>query len=577
MLRQRVIVNESDRYIAARSLDREIMIDRYKIKDKNSNLNKFNLEEIEAHSHFCKSAEPKTRTPLIIRDKKQIQEKLYLTLLRTQLFKKDFLTEKKSVRRNNHLSSKKRRRSTENPLSMNNINGTKNNENQQQGNQNLNQNLNYTPHVPSQPEREIINLGLVQTPLRSSQFIFPLSSSVKFPTRKLNFHGCMTESKNLPILKKQRLDIDSLDFNSGIQFKSSFKELINFDISQEDSFSYKSYEILNNKKNISQSAYKILDAPSLKDDFYLHLLDWSKKGIIAVGLESGVYLWDSLSSSIGVIKSNPNQEDKVTSVQWFNDGELLLIGHNSGKILIWDIIKDKQVLSYEDHTSRVGCFAGLPDSNFLFSSASLDHNIHNYDLRTREVIMKFSGHSQEVCGLKWSHDGKMLASGGNDNKLMLWTLRKSQPERKFSSHQSAVKAISWSSQKFGLLASGGGTQDRTIKFWNTNTMTLVESIDTNSQVCNISFSKITNEFVSSHGYSDNLILVWDSEKLEVIATLKGHRDRVIYMSNSPDGGKIVTGAGDETIRFWEVFKMGDKARGDNDNTNSALIKNIKMR
>jgi hypothetical protein len=92
----------------------------------------------------------------------------------------------------------------------------------------------------------------------------------------------MTESKNLPNFKKQRLDIDTLDFNSDNQFKSSFKELVNFDLSHEDSFSYKSYGILNNKKNISPSAYKILDAPTLKDDFYLHLLDWSKKGIIAV-------------------------------------------------------------------------------------------------------------------------------------------------------------------------------------------------------------------------------------------------------------------------------------------------------
>jgi WD40 repeat protein len=576
MLRHRVKINETDRFIAARSTDREMMIDRYKIKDKNSNLNKFNLDEIEGNSQICKSAEPKTRTPLIVRDKKQIQEKLYLTLLKTQLFKKETITEKKPVRGNYHLSSKKRRRSTENSSPMNNMFVRKNNENLQ-GNINL-QNAPQLPYVPTlQPDREMINLGLTHTPLRSHhqhQLLLP-SSSVKFPIRKLNFNTSMTESKNLPNFKKQRLDIDTLDFNSGNQFKSSFKELVNFDLSHEDSFSYKSYGILNNKKNISSSAYKILDAPTLKDDFYLHLLDWSKKGIIAVGLESSVYLWDSFSSSIGIVKSNLNGEDKVTSVQWLSEGEQLLIGHNSGKILIWDIVKDKRVLSYEDHINRVGCFAGVPDSQFLFSSGSLDHNIHNYDLRTREIITKFTGHTQEVCGLQWSHDGKMLASGGNDNKLMLWTLRKSQPEKKFSSHQSAIKAISWSYQKFGLLASGGGTQDRTIKLWNTNTMTMVESIDTNSQVCNISFSRNTNEFVTTHGYSDNLILVWDFEKLEVIATLKGHRDRVIYMSNSPDGGKIVTGAGDETIRFWEVFKTEEKS--DEGERNSGLIKNFKIR
>ena len=29
--------------------------------------------------------------------------------------------------------------------------------------------------------------------------------------------------------------------------------------------------------------------------------------------------------------------------------------------------------------------------------------------------------------------------------------------------------------------------------------------------------------------------------------------RVLYLSMSPDGSNIVTGAGDETLRFWNIF------------------------
>ena len=46
--------------------------------------------------------------------------------------------------------------------------------------------------------------------------------------------------------------------------------------------------------------------------------------------------------------------------------------------------------------------------------------------------------------------------------------------------------------------------------------------------------------------------------MDVKATLKGHKDRVIYMSLGPDSRRVVTGAGDETIRFWEVFGIEDK-------------------
>jgi len=38
-----------------------------------------------------------------------------------------------------------------------------------------------------------------------------------------------------------------------------------------------------------------------------------------------------------------------------------------------------------------------------------------------------------------------------------------------------------------------------------------------------------------------------------LATLTAHEMRVLYLALSPDGQTIVTGAGDETLRFWSVF------------------------
>ena len=54
-----------------------------------------------------------------------------------------------------------------------------------------------------------------------------------------------------------------------------------------------------------------------------------------------------------------------------------------------------------------------------------------------------------------------------------------------------MKGIAWSPHNHGILASGGGSADRSIKFWNTMDGTLLDSIDTGSQVCNLLFSKTT--------------------------------------------------------------------------------------
>ena len=81
----------------------------------------------------------------------------------------------------------------------------------------------------------------------------------------------------------------------------------------------------------------------------------------------------------------------------------------------------------------------------------------------------------------------------------------------------------------------------------------VNSLQTGSQVCNLMFSKSSNELVSTHGFQDNAIVIWKYPSMKKIATLTGHQYRVLYLAMSPDSETIVTGAGDETLRFWKVF------------------------
>ena len=62
-----------------------------------------------------------------------------------------------------------------------------------------------------------------------------------------------------------------------------------------------------------------------------------------------------------------------------------------------------------------------------------------------------------------------------------------------------MKALAWCPFQSNLLASGGGTADRCIKFWNTNTGVMLNSIDTHSQVCALQWNKHERELLSSHG------------------------------------------------------------------------------
>lgn len=161
----------------------------------------------------------------------------------------------------------------------------------------------------------------------------------------------------------------------------------------------------------------------------------------------------------------------------------------------------------------------------------------------------------QVCGLKWDPSGTQLASGGNDNALCIWEA--SQHERPLHSwdhHLAAVKAIGWAPWQRGVLASGGGSQDRTLRFWHTGTGECTHSVNTGSQVCGLTWAKHTKQLVTSHGYADNQLSVWNFPSLARVADLTGHTSRVLHMTISPDGRTVASAAGDETLRFWKVFE-----------------------
>uniref|UniRef100_A0A671WWH0 Fizzy-related protein homolog n=1 Tax=Sparus aurata TaxID=8175 RepID=A0A671WWH0_SPAAU len=244
--------------------------------------------------------------------------------------------------------------------------------------------------------------------------------------------------------------------------------------------------------------------------------------------------------------------DSVTSVGWSERGNLVAVGTHKGYVQIWDAAAGKKLSVLEGHTARVGALAWNADQ---LSSGSRDRVILQRDIRAPPLQSerRLQGHRQEVCGLKWSTDHQLLASGGNDNKLLVWNHSSVLPVQQYTEHLAAVKAIAWSPHQHGLLASGGGTADRCIRFWNTLTGQPLQCTDTGSQVCNLAWSKHTNELVSTHGYSQNQILVWKYPSLTQVAKLTGHSYRVLYLAMSPDGEAIVTGAGDETLRFWNVF------------------------
>ena len=309
---------------------------------------------------------------------------------------------------------------------------------------------------------------------------------------------------------------------------------------------------------IPQSPERILDAPELLDDYYLNLLDWNDSNILAVALGDSVYLWNATSGAITPLispQTSGSSGSHITSIAWAPRGQPhMAVGTSDNKVQIWDTAKCRMVRSMDGHCGRVGVLAW---NGSMLSSGSRDASIIHRDARSpQHIFTRLEGHAGEVCGLKWAPHGVQLASGGNDNMLNVWDERRltsAVPMYTFNHHKAAVKALAWSPWQKHVLASGGGTADCMIRFWNTSSGQFINAVDTHSQVCALQWSQHDKELVSSHGYCHNQLILWKYPSMVKVAELTGHTSRVLHMAQSPDGTTIVSAAADETLRFWKIL------------------------
>lgn len=379
--------------------------------------------------------------------------------------------------------------------------------------------------------------------------------------------------------------------------------------------------------HISAVPVIILDAPNLVDDFYCQPLAWSTINLLAVALEGQVFLWNPINQAVlempcDSIGSPSESEDsstiselslrprpRISCISWRSDGNVLAIGRIDGVLQIWNIITMQIIhtLTFSrgnSQSSRIFSLAWHPKCISLLAVGTANGCIFVLDCSIAAPQLKLLGnaHRQSVCSLSWNNVGTYLASGGNDNQVYVWGERTAmswkklinadvvvttsatlpslappsnpsallQPKFALRAHLSAVRALAWSHEHPNLLATGGGVHDCAIRFWSMLTgEECLPAIQTQSQVCNLMWSALTQELLSTHGFNENCMHLWRPLTkhmsgssvlgLPVASFLRGHQTRMLFMTASPDGRFVATAAGgaDETIRIWNVFPSSD--------------------
>lgn len=158
------------------------------------------------------------------------------------------------------------------------------------------------------------------------------------------------------------------------------------------------------------------------------------------------------------------------------------------------------------------------------------------------------GHDSWVYRVRFSPDGKLVASGGDRARAVVWDAHSGDHVTEFMADTSRVRGLAFSPDGKRIVAGGSA---RRAAVWDLDTgEELQRYSDPDEWVVSAEFSP-DGRYVLL-GCRDNTAHLWDLETDRKVRQFEGHTSYVNEAIFSLDGSKVITAGSDNTVRVWET-------------------------
>ena len=300
---------------------------------------------------------------------------------------------------------------------------------------------------------------------------------------------------------------------------------------------------------------------------YYYSIEWMSNQ------EVDIHGWKGAMNLMAKITVHTQQ---ICGLSWSPDGDFFASGANDNGCCLFDV---KDVLSPSSVTHESFAHYKKPPKDFCKTTFEIREDSFdppNSRLSStslpgvaNQAISSYSGGLKEKLGggrrTQASFDGILYISEGRQKHKWI--------------HSAAVKAIAFCPWQRGLLATGGGSNDRAIHFHHTFSGACLATIDVQAQVTSLIWSTSRREIAATFGYAQPehpyriavfswpeckqiLAIPWTSGQRALLAISypggpnKSRRKAIegeAWGSRTVEEGCIVVACSDESVKFHEVW------------------------
>ncbi|CAE6475299.1 unnamed protein product, partial [Rhizoctonia solani] len=177
----------------------------------------------------------------------------------------------------------------------------------------------------------------------------------------------------------------------------------------------------------------------------------------------------------------------VTAAVASDDGSVLYTGSKDGSITKWSLQNATHLATYSKIPSHTLSMIGKRKGK-----------------GRRVVGADVEGHVDEVLALAISFDGRYLASGGRDRRILVWDVKTDKFVKAFEGHKDAITALAFRKNSLQLYSA---SLDRTIKLFDLGVMGYVETLFGHQDGAS-SLDTLYGETAVSSGMRDRTLRYW---------------------------------------------------------------------
>ena len=236
------------------------------------------------------------------------------------------------------------------------------------------------------------------------------------------------------------------------------------------------------------------------------------------------------------------------SLQFSRNGKLLIAGRGvdgaSGSALLFDAITGEQIASL-----------GRQADTALAADISADHSRIAFGGPKRVVdlisidgasVATLTKHTDWVTAIRFSPDGKLLATGDRNGGLHIWEADTGMALTKLDGHDKTITAIDWRSDSRQLVTS---SEDGNVRLWNPDQRKQTKSWGAHKDGCSSVGYRRDGTLVSSG--RDQLVKLWDANG-KGIKTLAGLKDIVTAAAVCDETNQVFAADWAGKLQVWNA-------------------------